>query len=168
MLFGAVMQNDFIYSGSIAENIDFGRDIPLDKIKRAAEFAQASEFIDKLSDGYDHQLTSKGTNVSGGQKQRILISRALAGDPNILILDDSSSALDYKTDSALRRSIRENFANTTSIVVAQRVSSVMNCDLILVLDEGKVIGKGTHSELIESCEVYREISESQIGGAFLE
>ena len=168
MMFGAVMQNDFIYNGSIAENIDFGRDIPMDRIKRAAELAQASEFIEKLSEGYDHELTSKGTNVSGGQKQRILISRALAGNPDILILDDASSALDYKTDSALRRSIRENFSDTTSIVIAQRVSSVMNCDLILVLDEGRVIGKGTHSELVRSCDVYREISESQIGGAFLE
>ncbi len=168
LMFGAVMQNDFIYSGSIAENIDFGREIPIEKIQKAAEFAQASEFIDKLSDGYDHELTSKGTNVSGGQKQRILISRALAGEPDILILDDASSALDYKTDSALRKSIRENFSGTTSIVIAQRVSSVMNCDLILVLDEGRVIGKGTHKELIETCDVYREISESQIGGAFLE
>ncbi len=167
-MFGAVMQNDFIYNGSIGDNIDFGRNIPLDEIKMAAEYAQASEFIDKLADGYDHELTSKGTNVSGGQKQRILISRALAGKPDILILDDASSALDYKTDSALRKSIRENFADTTTVVIAQRVSSVMNCDLILVLDEGRVIGKGSHSELLSACDVYREISESQIGGAFLD
>ena len=167
-MFGAVMQNDFIYNGTIGENIDFGRDISKEKIEWAAKNAQAAEFIDKLEDRYEYELTSKGTNVSGGQKQRILIARALAGNPDILILDDASSALDYKTDSALRRSIRENFANTTSIVVAQRVSSVMNCDLIIVLDEGKIIGKGTHDELLRSCEVYREISNSQIGGAFLE
>ena len=166
--FGVVMQNDFIYRGSVEDNIAFGRDIPLEKIKWAAGIAQASGFIEDFSDGYEHELTSKGTNVSGGQRQRLLISRALVGSPEILILDDSSSALDYKTDSNLRRSIRENLSGTTVIVVAQRISSVMNSDLILVLDDGKIIGAGKHDELIESCDVYREISESQIGGAFLE
>ncbi len=167
-LFGVVMQNDFIYAGSIRENIDFGRGLSDEQIDRAATLAQAKEFISVYEDGYDHMLNSKGTNVSGGQKQRLLIARALAGNPEILVLDDASSALDYKTDASLRRSIRENMAGTTMIVVTQRVSSVMNSDLILVMDDGKVIGMGTHGELLESCEIYREISESQIGGAILD
>ena len=167
-MFGVVMQNDFIYADTIAENIRFGRDISSEAIKRAAEIAQAAEYIEKYEDGYDHQLQSKGANLSGGQRQRLLISRALAGDPRILILDDASSAPDYKTDAALRRSIRENMSEVTSVVVAQRVSSVMNSDVIIVLEEGKIIGMGTHEELITSCEVYREISDSQIGGAILD
>lgn len=167
-LFGVVMQNDFIFADTIRENIRFGRDLGDDAIRRAAELSQASEFIDAYEDGYDHLLQSKGTNVSGGQKQRLLIARALAGDPRILLLDDSSSALDYRTDAALRKSIRENMKDVTTVVIAQRVSSVMNADHILVLDEGKVIGSGKHEELLATCEVYREISSSQIGGAFLE
>lgn len=167
-LFGTVMQNDFIYAGSIRENIDFGRGLKDEDIRRAARLAQAEEYISAYEDGYDHMLNSKGTNLSGGQKQRLLIARALAGTPEILVLDDASSALDYKTDSCLRRSIREHMAGTTTVVVAQRVSSVMNSDLILVLDEGRIIGCGTHAELTERCEVYREISESQIGGAILD
>ncbi len=167
-LFGVVMQNDFICADTIGENIRFGRDISDADVDLAATVAQAKEFISAYDDGYEHMLNSKGTNVSGGQKQRLLIARALAGRPDILVLDDSSSALDYKTDSNLRRSIRETMSDTTTIVVAQRVSSVMNSDLILVLDEGRIIGKGTHEELLASCEVYREISDSQIGGAFLE
>ena len=166
--FGVVMQNDFIFAGTIAENIRFGRDISDEQIKRAAALAQASEFIEQYDDGYEHMLQSKGTNVSGGQKQRLLIARALAGSPDILVLDDSSSALDYKTDARLRRSIRENMADTTTVVVAQRVSSVMNSDVIIVLEEGEIIGMGTHDELIETCEIYKEISDSQIGGAFVE
>ena len=113
-------------------------------------------------------LSSKGTNVSGGQKQRLLISRALAGDPDILILDDSSSALDYKTDANLRAAITAGMKNTTSIVVAQRISSIKHADLILVLDEGTIIGMGDHEHLMATCDVYREISESQMGGAFVE
>ena len=167
-LFGTVMQNDFIYAGSIRENIDFGRGLKDEDIRRAARLAQAEEYISAYEDGYDHMLNSKGTNLSGGQKQRLLIARALAGTPEILVLDDASSALDYKTDSCLRRSIREHMAGTTTVVVAQRVSSVMNSDLILVLAEGRIIGCGTHAELTERCEVYREISESQIGGAILD
>lgn len=167
-MFGVVMQNDFIYVGSISENIKFGRDISDDAIKRGAAAAQAAEFIEQYEDGYDHMLQSKGTNLSGGQRQRLLISRALAGDPDILILDDASSALDYKTDARLRKAIRTEFSGITTVVVAQRVSSVMNCDLILVLDEGKIIGAGSHDQLIETCDIYKEISNSQIGGAILE
>ena len=113
-------------------------------------------------------LASKGTNISGGQKQRLLISRAIAADPEILILDDSSSALDYKTDANLRRALREEMSDTTVVTVAQRVSSVMHCDLILVLEEGAVIGCGTHDQLLRDCEPYKEISDSQMGGAFVE
>lgn len=166
--FGIVMQNDFLFAGSIADNIRFGRDLTDEQVREAAAVAQASEFIEAFEDGYDHILTSKGTNLSGGQKQRVLIARAVAGSPDILVLDDSSSALDYKTDASLRKALRENRVGMTTVVVAQRVSSVMNADRILVLDDGKIIGNGTHEELLASCPVYREISDSQIGGAFLE
>lgn len=166
-LFGVAMQNDFISADTVEENIRFGRKISDEAVRRAAELAQASEFIEAFEDGYSHELTAKGTNVSGGQKQRILVARALAGDPDILVLDDASSALDYKTDAALRRAIREH-THATTVVVAQRVSSVRSADLILVLEHGRIIGSGTHDELMEHCPVYREISESQMGGAFLE
>ncbi len=166
--FGVTLQNDFLYADTVANNIDFGRGLSEEQIRTAAKRAQAREFIQAFPEGFDHELTSKGTNISGGQKQRLLISRALAGNPEILILDDSSSALDYKTDLELRRAIAEIGGDTTVIVVAQRISSVMNSDLILVLDEGEIIGSGTHAELLESCSVYREISESQMGGAFVE
>lgn len=166
-LFGVAMQNDFISADTVEENIRFGRKISDEAVRRAAELAQASEFIEAFEDGYSHGLTAKGTNVSGGQKQRILVARALAGNPDILVLDDTSSALDYKTDAALRRAIREH-THATTVVVAQRVSSVRSADLILVLEHGRIIGSGTHDELMEHCPVYREISESQMGGAFLE
>lgn len=166
--FGVVMQNDFIYAGSVRENIDFGRGLTDEALMRAAKIAQAKEFIDGFEDGLDHHLNSKGTNLSGGQRQRMLISRAVAGNPEILVLDDSSSALDYKTDAALRAALRENMSDVTTVIVAQRVSSIMHCDLILVLENGKIIGRGTHDELMESCSIYKEISDSQIGGAFLD
>lgn len=165
--FGVAMQHDFLYADTIEENVDFGRDLPHEDLVKAARMAQA-DFIDKFEDGWHHMLTSKGTNVSGGQKQRLLIARALAGDPDILILDDSSSALDYKTDAALRRAIAEGCDDMTVIVVAQRISSVMSSDLIIVLDEGEIIGMGDHDSLMEGCQVYREISMSQMGGALLE
>lgn len=167
-MFGVVMQNDFIFLGSIADNIKFGRDISDEAMRLGAAVAQAAEYIEAYEDGYDHPLQSKGTNLSGGQRQRLLISRALAGSPEILILDDASSALDYKTDARLRRAIRENFSDITTIVVAQRVSSVMNCDRVVVLEEGRIIGYGTHEELLSSCSIYKEISDSQIGGAILD
>lgn len=167
-MFGTAMQNDFLYADTVKENICFGREIPDGDLAVAIRVAQAEEFVSAFPEGVEHELTSKGTNVSGGQRQRLLIARALAGKPEILILDDASSALDYKTDAALRRDLRLNFADTTTIVVAQRVSSVMHADLILVLDEGKIIGKGNHEQLLRSCEVYREIRDSQMGGALLE
>lgn len=162
--FGVVFQNDMIFAESIYENIDFGRGLSLEEIKRAARCAQAEEFISKLPDGFDHMLTAKGTNLSGGQKQRVLLARALAGTPEILILDDSSSALDYKTDAALRKALREEYGGVTTVIIAQRVSSLSHADKILVLDEGKAVGYGTHSELMESCEIYSETARIQMQG----
>lgn len=167
-MFGIALQNDFIYADSIEENIRFGRDISKEDIIFAAKTAQAHDFISAIPDGYAHMLSSKGTNLSGGQKQRVLIARAIASRPEILILDDSSSALDYKTDANLRKALDENMSSTTVITVAQRVSSVKNCDHIIVIDNGIVIGQGKHEDLLESCAEYREISESQMGGAFVE
>lgn len=167
-MFGSALQHDFLYADTIEENIRFGRDISDKDIKRAARIAQADGFIEGFADGYSHILSQHGTNISGGQKQRVLISRALAGSPEILILDDSSSALDYKTDAALRKALAENMQDTTVVTVAQRVSSVKDCEVIIVLDDGKIIGIGTHDELLESCSEYREISESQMGGAFVD
>ena len=170
--FGIAMQNDFLYAGSIEENIRFGRDISHDQVVRAATMAQAHGFISALADGYDHKLTVKGTNLSGGQKQRLLIARALAGAPSILVLDDASSALDYRTDAALRRALREDGTTAAvteaTVIVAQRISSIKHADLILVMDQGEIIGHGTHDELHETCSVYREIAESQMGGAILD
>lgn len=162
--FGVVFQNDILFADTIAENIDFGRGLSREQIEKAAACAQAMEFIQSLPDGFEHRLTAKGTNLSGGQKQRLLIARALAGDPEILILDDSSSALDYKTDSLLRQALARQYPGVTTIVIAQRVSSILHADHILVLEEGRELGYGTHPELMESCELYREISRSQMGG----
>ena len=167
-MFGVALQNDFLYADTIEENLKFGRDLTKEQLERAARIAQAHDFITAIPDGYGHLLSSKATNLSGGQKQRLLITRAIAGNPDILILDDSSSALDYKTDANLRRALREEMQNTTVITVAQRVSSVMQCDLILVLEDGEVIGQGTHEELMQTCAPYKEISDSQMGGAFVE
>lgn len=167
--FGGAFQSDFLFADTIAENIDFGRGLTVEQMRRAAKLAQAMPFIEEKEGGMDYELTIKGANLSGGQKQRLLISRALAGDPEILVLDDSSSALDYATDANLRKAIRENYAGkTTSVIVAQRVSSVLHAELILVLEEGKITGAGTHEELLENCPLYREISDSQMGGAILD
>ena len=167
-MFGVVFQNDFIYADTIEENIRFGRNITSEEVVAAAKTAQAHEYISSFSDGYSHKVTTGGTNLSGGQRQRLLISRAIAGHPDILILDDSSSALDYKTDANLRGALAKDIPDSTVITIAQRVSSVKNCDLILVVDNGEIIGCGKHEELIESCAEYKEISDSQMGGAFLE
>ena len=161
--FGVVFQNDVLFADTIYENIDFGRHLPPEEIEKAARCAQAWEFISQLPEGLQHKLTAKGTNLSGGQKQRVLVARALAGTPEILILDDSSSALDYKTDAALRRALREEYQGVTNILIAQRVSSILHADHILVLEEGKELGYGTHQELLRSCPVYQEIAQSQMG-----
>ena len=167
-MFGVVFQNDFLYADTIEENIRFGREIDREDIVKAAKLAQAHDFITAFPDGYGHSISTGGTNLSGGQRQRVLISRAIALRPEILILDDSSSALDYRTDANLRKALSENLPDSTVITVAQRVSSVKNCDLILVIEEGAVIGCGTHEDLMETCEEYRQISDSQMGGAFLD
>lgn len=166
--FGIAFQNDFIQEGNVIENIRFGRNIADEAVKEAAKHAQASGFIEERKDGYTADVTIKGSNLSGGQKQRLLIARALAGNPEILILDDSSSALDYKTDANLRKELYENYKDTTTIIIAQRISSIMNADIILVIDEGKIIGYGNHRELIENCSLYQLISESQMGGVINE
>ena len=162
--FGVVFQNDILFADTIASNISFGREISQEQIEKAAACAQAREFIDQLPLRYEHMLATKSSNLSGGQKQRLLIARALAADPEILILDDSSSALDYKTDSLLRKALAEDFGNTTTIIIAQRISSIMHADRILILEDGKMLGYGTHTQLLETCEVYREIYELQMGG----
>ena len=160
--FGVVFQNDFITAGDIGGNIRFFRALQDEALDRAAEHAQAG-FIKEKEGGMKAEVVVRGNNLSGGQKQRLLIARALAADPEILVLDDSSSALDYATDAALRRALRENFRNTTTVLVAQRVSSLRHADLILVLDDGAVIGMGDHAQLMESCEEYRIIAQTQMG-----
>ena len=167
-MFGVALQNGFLFADTIEENIKFGRNISHGDVVFAAEISQADSFINDFPDGYEHILSQKGTNLSGGQKQRILIARAIAASPEILILDDSSSALDYKTDANLRAALATELGDTTLITVAQRVSSVKDSDLILVLDEGKIIGAGKHDDLMQNCTEYREISESQMGGAIVE
>jgi ATP-binding cassette subfamily B protein len=162
-MFGVALQNDVLFAESVSQNIDFGRRLTGDQIKAAAGCAQAEHFVDSLEDGFSHHLTSRGANLSGGQRQRILIARALAAEPEILILDDSSSALDYRTDAKLRMALRERFGRTTTIIVAQRISSIKDADRIIILERGRVIGYGTHSELAETCPVYRETLESQMG-----
>ena len=162
--FGVVFQNDLVFAMSLADNIAFGRNVDLEGIARAAREAQASDFIEEYEDSYDHMSEIRGANFSGGQKQRILIARALAADPDILILDDASSALDYRTDAELRKAIREDHGNATTIIIAQRISSIMSLDRILMLDDGKILGYGTHEELLENCPQYLDIFKTQMGG----
>ena len=163
-MFGVAFQSDSFFAGTILENIDLGRGLPMEQIERAARCAQAAEFIHAQPDGYQHAVHAKGVNLSGGQRQRLLIARALAGDPEILILDDSSSALDYRTDAAMRAAVRECYPDTTTILVAQRVSSVRSADQILVLEEGAVAGLGDHAALMRDCPLYAQISQIQTGG----
>jgi len=160
--FGVVFQNDFLTEGSVADNIRFFRDLPQEALTRAAADAQAG-FIYEKEGQMDAEVVVRGNNLSGGQKQRLLIARALAADPEILILDDASSALDYRTDADLRRALRKNHRNTTTVLVAQRVSSLCHADLILVLQDGAVLGMGTHEELLNTCEEYRIIAQTQMG-----
>lgn len=163
-MFGVAFQSDAFFLGTIYENIDIGRGLSEEAIRCAARCAQAEPFILATQEGYAHPVHAKAANLSGGQKQRLLIARALAGAPSILILDDSSSALDYQTDAAVRSTIRKAYPHTTVILVAQRVSSVRNADQILVLDEGKMAGLGTHDELMKNCTLYRQIANIQTGG----
>lgn len=161
--FGVVFQNDTIFEDTIAGNVTLGRELDETQVQEALLYARAREFVEDRTDREEEALNIKGANLSGGQKQRVLIARALAAKPRILILDDSSSALDYKTDAVLRKGIREHFAGTTLVIVAQRISSILNADHILVMEDGKAIGYGTHEELLCSCAVYREIGKSQMG-----
>lgn len=161
--FGTAFQNDMVFRDTLRGNIDFGRGLSEAEIRAAAEDAMAAEFIDALPEGLDHMAAIKGANLSGGQKQRLMVARALAAGPEILVLDDSSSALDYRTDAAMRRAIRAHHPEVTMILIAQRVSSVMGLDRILVLDNGKCIGWGSHAELLKTCPAYREICQIQMG-----
>ena len=163
--FGVVFQNDFIFHDTISSNIKIGRDISDDSMKKAAENAMASEFIGSYEDGYQHQAAIHGSSFSGGQRQRLLIARALSGSSPIIVLDDSSSALDYHTDSLVRRNILTSHKESSLVIVAERVSAVMNCDEILFLHGGEVIGRGKHDHLMETCPEYREIYETQMGEA---
>ncbi|MBO4506849.1 MAG: ABC transporter ATP-binding protein [Lachnospiraceae bacterium] len=159
--FGVVFQNDMVFNDTIRNNIDFGRELSQEALDNAAKDAVAMEYIESLDGGMDYMAAIKGANLSGGQKQRLLVARALAADPEILVLDDSSSALDYKTDSAMRRAIREHHGDSTLIMIAQRVTSIMGMDHIMVMDNGTCIGYGTHDELMNSCPAYKEIFEMQ-------
>ena len=160
---GFVPQKGVLFSGTIESNIKYGKDnISDDEMKKAASIAQATEFIEKKEEGYNSPIAQGGNNVSGGQKQRLSIARALAIDPEIYVFDDSFSALDLKTDKALREALNTQTENKTVIIVAQRISTIMNADKIIVLEEGKIVGKGTHEELLKNCETYRQIALSQL------
>ncbi|MEA4854430.1 MAG: ABC transporter ATP-binding protein [Christensenella sp.] len=160
---GYVPQKAVLFSGTIRGNIAYeNEEMPITQVEKAAEIAQADSFIEEKQKGYDDPIAQGGTNVSGGQKQRLSIARALAGDASIYIFDDSFSALDFKTDASLRKALKKNTKGATVIIVAQRINTIMDADNILVVDEGRIIGQGTHQELIQSCEVYAEIARTQM------
>ena len=160
---GYVPQKGVLFSGTIDSNIRYGKeDISELEVHEAAEIAQASDFIEAKSDKYQSAIAQGGTNVSGGQKQRLSIARAIAKKPEIFIFDDSFSALDFKTDSTLRKALKEHTKEATTIIVAQRISTILHADKIIVLDEGHMAGIGTHKELMQNCEVYRQIAMSQL------
>lgn len=160
---GAVFQNDALFRGTIADNVKLGRQITLEEIDDALRAAQAADFVAEKG-GENSEVLSHGSNFSGGQQQRLLLSRALAGAPDILLLDDATSALDFKTEAAFRQALRERAGNATTIIIAQRISAVMHCDQILVMEDGEAVGLGTHEELLKSCPLYQEIAQLQIGG----
>ncbi len=167
---GYVTQKAVMFSGSVAENVAFGeslKDTRTEDINHAISLAQASEFVSKMEGGIEHKIAQGGRNVSGGQKQRLSIARALARNPEILVFDDSFSALDYRTDKVLRAGLAKELADTTKVIVAQRISTIRHADQILVLDEGRIVGDGTHEELMKNCAVYREIARSQLSEAEL-
>lgn len=160
---GYVPQKGVLFSGTIESNIKYGNDhASISEVEKAAEIAQATEFIESKPEKYESSIAQGGTNVSGGQKQRLSIARAIAKKPEIYIFDDSFSALDYKTDATLRKALKEETGDSTVIIVAQRISTILHAEQIVVLDDGKVVGKGKHKELLDTCEVYREIAESQL------
>ena len=165
---GFVPQKGVLFSGTIASNLRFGKaDASDEEIRRAAEIAQAADFIEEKDEQYDSPIAQGGSNVSGGQKQRLAIARAIAKDPQIFIFDDSFSALDLKTDAALRKALAEKVQNRTVIIVAQRISTILHAEQILVLDDGQIVGKGTHEELLKNCEVYQQIAKSQLSSSEL-
>ena len=160
---GFVPQKNILFSGTIASNLRMGDENATDEqLRKAAEIAQAEEFISEKPEGINDPIAQGGTNVSGGQKQRLAIARALVKKAPIYIFDDSFSALDFKTDAALRSALAENMKDSTVIIVAQRVGTIMNADRIIVLDDGRIAGVGTHRELLETCEVYNQIARSQL------
>ncbi|QJA07781.1 ABC transporter ATP-binding protein [Romboutsia sp. CE17] len=160
---GYVPQKGILFSGTIDSNLRYGKkDAKEEDIVKAARIAQATEFIDSKPEKYETEISQGGTNVSGGQKQRLSIARAIAKDPEIYIFDDSFSALDFKTDAKLRKTLKEEISESTILIVAQRISTILNAEQIIVLDEGKVVGKGTHKELLKNCEVYKQIALSQL------
>lgn len=160
---GYVPQKGYLFTGDIESNLKLSKEkVSNEDMKRAAKIAQASDFIEKKKNKYHEAISEGGTNVSGGQKQRLAIARALAFNPKILIFDDSFSAVDYKTDALLRKSIRKNIKDATTFIVAQRISTILDADQIIVLDNGKIVGKGTHSDLMKNCDVYKEIALSQL------
>ena len=160
-----VLQKNVLFSGTIKENLKWGdKDATDEEVVRACKLAQADNFIEEFPDKYDTNIEQGGTNVSGGQRQRLCIARALLKKPQILILDDSTSAVDTKTDSLIRKAFKEEIPNTTKIIIAQRIASVQDADKIIVLDNGTVNGIGTHEELLKSNEIYREVYESQVKG----
>ena len=169
---GYVSQKAVIFNDTVKNNVSYGEngkgEITEEKIKKAIEVAQGKEFIEKMENQYDTEMSQGGTNVSGGQKQRISIARAIARDPEIYIFDDSFSALDYKTDSVLRKELKKYTKDATTLIVAQRIGTIMNADKIIVLDEGKVVGMGTHKELLKNCPVYEQIALSQLSKEELE
>lgn len=161
-LIGYVPQKGVLFSGTIASNIGFAGDVPMENIEEAAQIAQAEEFISQKEEKYESAIAQGGTNVSGGQKQRLSIARAIAKNPKVFLFDDSFSALDYKTDVVLRKALNEKISDATVIIVAQRISTILHADQIIVLEDGKIVGKGTHEELMQSCETYQEIAKSQL------
>ena len=161
-----VLQKNVLFSGTIKENLRWGNENATDEeIIEASKAAQAHDFIMAFPDGYDTELTQGGTNVSGGQKQRLCIARALLKNPKVMILDDSTSAVDTATEAAIRSALRSRYKDITTIIIAQRISSVMDADKIIVLDEGRVNGFGSHEELMKTNQIYREVYESQQKGA---
>ena len=162
-MIGFVPQKGILFSGTIESNLRFGaEDAGEEQIHEAAAIAQASEFIEEKEDGYQSAIAQGGSNVSGGQKQRLAIARAIAKNPKIFVFDDSFSALDMKTDAALRKALSVKTKETAVLIVAQRISTILHADQILVLDDGKIVGKGTHEQLLQSCEVYEQIARSQL------
>ena len=166
---GYVSQKAFMFDGTVLSNVSYGeKEVDLDKVKESIRIAQATDFVEKMDNGYESHIARGGTNVSGGQKQRLSIARAIAKDPEIYIFDDSFSALDYKTDSNLRKELKNNAKDATMLIVAQRIGTILNADKIIVLDKGKCVGMGTHKELLNNCEVYKEIAYSQLSKEELE